>query len=44
MVVRDVGINFGTLGNWVKKERIERGEAESLTVDNPARLLFNGGR
>ena len=37
-VARDLGINAGTLGNWVKKERIERGEAEGLTVDERTRL------
>ncbi len=37
-VAADLGLNPGTLGNWVKKERIERGEAEGLTVSERARL------
>ncbi len=37
-VARDLGLHPGTLGNWVKKDRIERGEKEGLTGDERARL------
>jgi transposase-like protein len=37
-VARDLGINEGTLGNWVAKDRAGRGEHESLGDDERARL------
>ncbi len=38
-VAEDLGLHPGTLGNWVKKDRIERGEGEGLSVDERARLV-----
>src|SRR5688500_11868468 len=37
-VARSLGVNEGTLGNWVNKERIERGEREGLTADERGEL------
>lgn len=37
-VARSLGINPGTLGNWVAQERIERGDREGLTVDERSEL------
>ncbi len=38
VIARDLGINEGTLGNWLKQDRIEHGETEGLTVNERARL------
>jgi transposase len=37
-VARSVGVNEGTLGNWVRLERVERGERQGMTVDERAEL------
>ena len=37
-VGRSVGVNEGTLGNWVRLERIERGERDGMTVDERGEL------
>ena len=37
-VARDLGINEGTLGNWVAKYRADNPASEELTVDERARL------
>jgi transposase len=37
-VARDLGINEGTLGNWVNQDRAGRGENELLSMDERLRL------
>ena len=37
-VARSLGVNEGTLGNWVNKERVERGTRVGLTVDERTEL------
>ena len=37
-VAEDLGIHAGTLGNWVNKDKAERGETEGLSTDERARL------
>jgi len=38
-VARSVGVNEGTLGNWVNKERIARGLRDGLTIDERGELV-----
>ncbi len=38
VVARDLGVNPGTLGNWVDKDRAERGESDGLGVADEAEL------
>jgi len=37
-VARDLGVNEGTLGNWVNKDRAERGESGELDEGERAEL------
>jgi transposase-like protein len=37
-IARDLGIHAGTLGNWVAKDRVERGGTEGLSMGDAAEL------
>jgi transposase len=37
-IAHELGIYDSTLGNWVRQDRIDRGEREGLTTDERARL------
>jgi transposase len=37
-IANELGIYDSTLGNWVRQDRIDRGEAEGLTTEERARL------
>jgi len=37
-IARELGVYDSTLGNWVRQDRIDRGEAEGLTTEEQARL------
>ena len=37
-IARDLGIYDSTLGNWVRQDRIDRGEREGLTTAERTRL------
>ncbi len=37
-IAHELGVYDSTLGNWVRQDRIDRGEREGLTSDERARL------
>jgi transposase len=37
-IARELGIYDSTLGNWVRQDRIDRGEQEGLTTEERTRL------
>ena len=37
-IARELGIYDSTLGNWVRQDRIDRGEQDGLTSDEHTRL------
>ena len=38
-IARELGIGAGVLGSWVRKDKIERGEAEGLSSEDRAELV-----
>ncbi len=38
VIARDLGVNPGTLGNWVDKDRVARGESDGLGIADEAEL------
>ncbi len=38
VIARDLGVNPGTLGNWVDNDRAARGESDGLGVADEAEL------
>jgi transposase len=37
-VASDLGVGDGTLGNWVRQARIDRGDRQGLTTEDRARI------
>jgi transposase len=37
-IARELGIYDSTLGNWVRQDRIDRGDQDGLSTDDRARL------
>ena len=37
-IARELGIYDSTLGNWVRQDRIDRGDQDGLSTDDQARL------
>jgi transposase len=37
-VARELGISETSLGNWIRRDRVDRGEAEGVTTEQRTRL------